>query len=168
MPKVEEPISSRFWSKVDHRGDDECWPWTCSIANTGYGQMSKRRPDGKWTMVNSHRLSWEEHHGEIPEGLEILHRCDNRLCCNPSHLFLGSQADNVADMVAKQRHAFGEGAGRAAKLTQEQVLEIKAVLEPYAGARVRRGVVRDLAERFGVSKATVCLIGKGRNWRAVS
>lgn len=167
MPKAEEPISVRFSRKVDRRGPDECWPWTGSIANTGYGQMSKRRPDGKWTMVNSHRLSWQVHNGEIPVGLEILHRCDNRLCCNPAHLFLGTQADNIADMVGKQRHAFGEGSGRV-KLTQAQVMEIKAALEPYAGGRVRRGVVRDLAERFGVSRAAVCLIGKGKNWRATA
>lgn len=168
MPKVEETISERFWRKVERRQPDQCWPWIGGIANTGYGQMSKRRPDGSWTMVNSHRLSWAEHHGPVPDGLSVLHKCDNRKCCNPGHLFLGDQSANVADMVSKARHSFGEASGRSAKITQQQADEIKAVLAPYAGMRVRRGVVRDLALRYGISKSAVCLIGKGRNWSAAA
>lgn len=117
-------------------------------------------------MVNSHRLSWVEHHGEVPEGLSVLHKCDNRKCCNPAHLFLGTQLDNTADMVSKGRQGRGEMKVLSAKLSQLQASEIKAVLAPYAGVRVRRGVVRDLALKYGVSKSAICLIGKGRSWSA--
>lgn len=168
MPKSEEPISVRFWRKVEKAQVDECWLWIGGFANTGYGQMSKRRDDGQWTMVNSHRLSWEEHHGPIPDGLFVLHRCDNRKCCNPAHLFLGTQADNIADMVGKQRQARGEGKPLSSKLTQQQVTEIKDALAPYVGRRVRRGVVRDLAAKYGVCRASITYIGKGRNWREVA
>jgi hypothetical protein len=168
MPKAEEPISVRFWRKIERRQDDECWLWIGGFANTGYGQMSRRREDGSWTMVNSHKLSWEEHYGRVPDGLQVLHKCDNRKCCNPAHLFLGTQAENVADMVSKGRQSRGEKKVLSAKLTQVQVNEIKVALAPYAGVRVRRGVVRDLASLYGVSKAAICLIGKGRNWRAAA
>lgn len=168
MPKAEESISVRFWRKVERRHPDQCWSWVGGFANTGYGQMSRRRADGSWTMVSSHKLSWEEHNGPVPAGLQVLHKCDNRKCCNPGHLFLGTQAENVADMVSKGRQGRGEMKVLSSRLTQQQANEIKVALAPYAGVRARRGVVRDLALKYGVSKAAICLIGKGRNWRAVA
>lgn len=92
----------RFWSRVDRRGPDECWPWTGSRNPAGYGAFSR---GGK--RSNTHRVAWEMTHGPIPGRLHVLHACDNPPCCNPAHLSLGTHEDNMADMVAK-----GRGRGR--------------------------------------------------------
>lgn len=87
----------QFWSKA--RKGDGCWEWTGFVAKrTGYGQA--RYQMGKWL---AHRLAWTLTHGEIPEGMQVCHDCDNRRCVNPAHLFLGSATDNVHDMLAKGR-----------------------------------------------------------------
>lgn len=90
----------RFWAKVDRRGPDDCWEWTAGCNRKGYGKFSL---DG--ATRQSHRISWELANGQIPEGLCVLHRCDNPPCCNPAHLFLGTHADNHADRSLKGRHA---------------------------------------------------------------
>ena len=91
------PITERFWSKVE-KGDG-CWLWRGAIGSHGrYGQfnvVNRSRP--------SHRVAWELVNGPIPAGLYVLHRCDVGLCVNPAHLFLGTQKDNMADMMAKGR-----------------------------------------------------------------
>ncbi len=168
MPKREENIETRFARKVQRSAPDACWEWQGGIANTGYGQMSVRRPDGRWTMENTHRIAWKLVQGAIPAGQCVLHRCDNRKCVNPAHLFLGTKADNIADMVSKGRQARGEKKPLTTPLSAQCVAAIKAALAPFTGNRVRRGVVRDLAEKFGVCRASVTNIGKGKTWRHAS
>ena len=85
-------IQERFWSKVDRSG--KCWLWTASRNSSGYGKF-----DGE----GAHRVAWRLAYGVIPYGACVLHRCDMPRCVNPAHLWLGTQADNVADMVAKGR-----------------------------------------------------------------
>jgi len=112
------PLVDRFWGKVDRRRDDECWPWTASVTRHGYGQImvgaygtgSRPRP------LRANRVAWELTHGPIPDGLWVLHSCDNPSCCNPSHLFLGTQTENMRDAADKGRTRghFVEGGGRAA------------------------------------------------------
>lgn len=96
MPRT---IEDRFWAKVDRGG--ECWRWTADCDSSGYGSLKTGH-----TKVSAHRLSWQLHHGQIPPGQSVLHRCDNPRCVRPDHLFLGTQADNIADMVAKGRGHF--------------------------------------------------------------
>lgn len=137
----------------------------CRLPN-GYGKVTR---DGKTWLA--HRLAWAVHKGEIPDGLCVLHRCDNRCCINIDHLFLGTRVDNMQDMIAKGRARFtgftspnyrgptpkhGERNGRA-KLTIDQVQQIR---------QCRGEIARDLAPRFNVSVATVQRILSGNGWRA--
>lgn len=88
----------RFWSKVDIQGLNDCWEWTASIKDTGYGQIRIN-----YKTLRAHRVSWEINYGEIPENMCVLHTCDNRKCVNPKHLWLGDKFDNMQDMSKKGR-----------------------------------------------------------------
>jgi hypothetical protein len=93
-PKLRPTLAERFAPRFGF-APSGCWPWTGKIATNGYGYLDN---------MLAHRASWLIHHGPIPEGLQVLHHCDNPRCVNPDHLWLGTQADNVADMMAKGRH----------------------------------------------------------------
>ncbi len=138
-------LLKRFWARV-MKGDG-CWNWTGSHDCHGYGTITNMGH-----RIAAHRVSWKIHFGEIPIGLYVLHRCDNRPCVNPSHLFLGTHQDNMDDMKAKGR------AHRPCKLTAENVAEIR-----HHRAVGTRCV--DLASRFGVSKQNISDILHGRSWR---
>ena len=89
----------RFWSKVKVGAADECWEWQAGLDSDGYGRIQF---DGK--RQGAHRFSWILHNTDIPQGMCICHRCDNPACVNPNHLFLGTQVDNIYDMVSKNRN----------------------------------------------------------------
>ena len=93
----------RLFNFVRINVDTRCWEWTGTLDQNGYGRLGVRR-DGWPRNPTAHRLSYDLYRGEIPSGIFVLHRCDNPPCCNPSHLFLGTQADNIHDMLSKGRH----------------------------------------------------------------
>jgi hypothetical protein len=149
-----EALADRFWSKVDKTSF--CWLWRAAKTGAGYGQIRITTGPGQSKAIYSHRISWELANGPIPEGLEVLHKCDNPPCVRPDHLFLGTQSDNENDSVSKGRwnHPKGEEHPKAI-LTYAQVEEIrKSTLSQ-----------RKLAKQYSVSRGAVQAILNGRNWR---
>lgn len=152
------PIEDRFWSKVNKCSrhqvpgiEGACWLWTAGTIR-GYGQIASV-VNGKRRPVYTHRVAWELTHGRIKDGLSVLHRCDVPLCCNPSHLFLGTLQDNLNDARAKGR--LDESLPRTRTLTYADRLAIYS-------AKGYRGVCVSLAHEYGVSKTCISLIRKGR------
>jgi hypothetical protein len=156
-----EQTPERFWSFVDKRGPDDCWEWTLSTSANGYGQFNYNG-----TQLRTHRHAWELTNGPIDEGLWVLHRCDNRRCCNPAHLFLGTPRDNTLDMIAKRRHAKHMLTGTFnAKLTADDVRAIRAVFAGHKGSRY--GLLASLARRYGVTPSCIRDIERGKSWVGV-
>lgn len=153
------PMSVRFWLKVDIKGDSDCWNWKAGSRKGGYGTFGV----GCKNLVSS-RVAWELTYGEIPEGLRVLHKCDNPPCCNPSHLFLGTNAENSADMVSKKRHRHGSK-HKLAKLTEEQVSEIKKLIP---AGRCKRGECSEIAGRFGITIGKLGKLRRGEAWSHVN
>ena len=145
----------RFWAKVDKTDPSGCWIWKGCRTSAGYGQIrTGGLKDGK--ALYAHRMMWETIYGNIPESMEVLHKCDNPSCVNPTHLFLGTQADNINDCVRKGRfnRPFGENHPKAI-LTQKQV----------QGIREATLSQRKLAHIYGVSRGAIQGILSKRNWR---
>jgi hypothetical protein len=151
------PPEERFWRFVDRHGVDDCWNWTGSKEGGGYGQLSSGEGG---SPLRSHRLSWEIAHGPIPDGQYVLHRCDNRACCNPAHLFLGTAADNTADMMSKGRAKVGESHPDA-KVTAADVLAIR---DRAAAGDSSNAIARDMP----LSRQAVRDIVARRTWKHVS
>lgn len=142
----------KFWSRVKIGTPEECWEWQGATAS-GYGRVHWR---GRVTAAN--RLAWELTHGSIPDGLLACHRCDNKRCVNPAHLFLGTSQDNSRDMVVKGRSMAGRNP--CAKLNAEQVTEIRQL-------RASGRTLQSIADQFGVNLGTVRALIDGRSWRTV-
>jgi hypothetical protein len=138
----------------------DCWIWTGARNWRGYGRVTINKK-----LYSLHRIIWRAAYGAIPLGGQVLHSCDNPSCVNPTHLFIGSQTDNMRDAAQKKRLASqirpelrrGESNGNA-RLNKQQVAQIR---ESY-----RRGIIGypTLAERFGVGMSTIRDIIKGRTW----
>lgn len=145
-------LAERFWSKVEVRGENECWEWKASTRTGGYGVFRNGS-----NLVGAHRLAWEiANEQDVSDDLIVRHKCDNRLCCNPAHLELGTKADNSHDMVSRGRVARGSGSGRSV-LAEEDVLEIYRLLSEGEG-------VGSIARNYGVAYNTIWKISVGTSW----
>lgn len=149
--EASRPLVERFWEKVTPGAPDECWLWP-GVDKSQYGRIRSKKFSQRG-VFQAHRLSWEIHFGPIPDGMIICHRCDTPACVNPAHLFLGTTADNIADMDAKGRHSLH-------KLTKQHVSEIRR--------RVANGETQAaVARAFGICQATVWKIARRKIWRHV-
>jgi hypothetical protein len=180
---AKKSLEERFWEKVDKKSPDECWEWKNSIIN-GYGTI---KLNGKNKLT--HRLSYELNVGPIPPGLFVCHTCDNPKCVNPTHLFLGTQKDNLQDASKKGRIAsgnlhysrthpellargdchwckthpesyLGEKNGNA-KLTENQVKEIRQL---YARGSI---TLKELGMKFGAGLSTIGYIVNHKTWKHI-
>lgn len=156
----------RFWSRVRIGEPHECWLWTGAVVAEGYGQLSFKWAGGR----RAHRFAWVIAFGPIPEDLLVCHRCDTPPCCNPAHLFVGTPADNSADMAQKGRAGRNGRPPRGrrnptyarAKLDEHSVDEIRRL---YAeGVRSQR----DIAIMFGVTQPTIGRVVRGEAWPEVT
>jgi len=158
-------LEERFWPKVGIAGPDDCWEWQASCTKNGYGQIRPKSGAPPW---GTHRVAFLLTYGD-PGMLWVLHRCDNRKCCNPAHLFLGTVADNNADMFAKGRGRAGRGSGgpgapvevlreRFRKLTDDDIREARR--EHAMGVSCR-----SIARRIGVHHTQISRLIKGDQWK---
>lgn len=156
----------RFWTKIDKNGPvpehrthiGRCWIWTGYTRSDGYGEIEVRNSP-RWRL-RAHVASWMLNRGPIPNGMYICHHCDRPNCVRPTHLFSGTQAVNIRDMILKNRAAMvGEENGDAV-LTNSEVSAIRLLLSQ----RVSR---KDIASFFGISYTNVGAIAIGRSWRHI-
>ena len=144
--------SARLWSKIDRKSDDQCWEWQAARFRTGYGHFSLGRKG-----YTAHRAVWIDIHGDPGSGdLEVCHTCDNRACCNPQHLFLGTSKTNAIDKVLKNRAArFPGERNQSARLKEAQVVDIRTTNDSHAST----------ARKYGVSEAAVRAVRKRDTWQ---
>lgn len=150
---MRKSFQERFEEKLAYEPNCGCWLWTG-------GSHSKKKPYGKIRKgrkkYSTHRVAYELYIGKIPENLHVLHKCDMPACCNPDHLFVGTNQDNMTDMVKKNRSAKGSEKPDA-KLTEKQIPAI----------RKDTRICREIAADYGVGRRVINDIKLGRAWRHV-
>lgn len=150
----------RFWNRVNKDGPvcyehlGQCWEWVGPRLENGYGKFGQQGL--------THRYSWVIHNDSIPDGLQVLHKCDNRCCVNPDHLFVGTPNDNMQDKIAKGNQVRGEDQG-SHKLTEDEVKEIRRRYKRYSHTNGSGA----LAKEFNVSLTQIWRVAKSKHWRHV-
>lgn len=155
QPLLAESVAQRFWRNVDKGAPDDCWPWLGGSKN-GYGHFKLV----SYVTVGAHRCAYAFGQGQSPGRMLVCHRCDNPPCCNPDHLFLGTDADNTHDMLAKGRWRSGDHRGEQngyAKVTAAQVETIRR--------RILAGETNvAIAADYGVTHQAISRIRRGKSW----
>ncbi len=150
MPNLTKEQSDRFWSYVNKQGT-ECWDWEGSSLSNGYGRIGFN-----CKQYRAHRVAFYLTTEIDPANKLVCHKCDNPGCCNPKHLFLGTNAENLKDRGTKGRTACGENQG-GSKLTEKDVHEI----------RVSNEAQKKIAALYGVTPASICQIRKYKLWKHI-
>lgn len=140
----------RFWSKVDTGQGGGCWLWTACCDSNGYGIFTLVEGPRRRRNVKANRAAWVAHNSEIPEGLSVLHHCDNPLCVNPAHLFLGTEKDNRQDQIGKGRFTLR-------KFEEQQIQRMHEM-------RALGMTFKEIGREFGVPKGTIHRITSGRHY----
>lgn len=194
MPRTYKPLEQRFWEKVNKDGpimpgmETNCWVWTATKDLDGYGRIVKLKKS-----LTAHRVSYKINCGPIPDNLFVCHKCDNRACVRPDHLFLGTASDNNKDMMNKGRTARGEKNGRhthpekiykgekhwthvrpesivrgdkvnTCKLTPTDVIKIREIWDT---AKVKRGLQTKLAKEFNITQSGIWSIINRKSWKHI-
>jgi|SRR5579872_904172 len=158
IPSLSDRDIERFWSHVDVRGPDECWPWKASRNKTGYGQFMLGKPNNRCWLAS--RIAFRVTHGEDAYPLSVLHSCDFPACCNGKHLFKGDQLDNMRDASRKGR--INQGSNNYwAKLSDEKVRQIRNI---HASGSLD---MEHIAKRFRVTPSLISMIISRRIWRHI-
>ena len=155
--EITESVIARYWHKVIKAGENECWGWRGAITKHGYANI---RIGGRNTgAIGIHQLSWIIHNGQIPDFIQVNHKCDNPTCSNPNHLTLGTHKDNMADRTAKGRNRSPKGEANGGHiLTEAQVQEIR---KSWEGGNSQKS----LSEKHGVHPSTISLIVRTKTWK---
>jgi predicted XRE-type DNA-binding protein len=157
--RIPKPLAEKFWAKVQRGQSHECWLWIGVRFPDGYGFMHRSSKPLLWWRA--HCLSWEVHCGPIPNGLCVLHHCDNPSCVNPAHLYVGTRADNARDRALRKRgkehRQYGE-ANDNAKLREADVRRIIACLKAGQSQTA-------IARQFGIVQPHVSRIAHRRTWQ---
>lgn len=147
-------FEKRFWGRVDKNGPNGCWVWTGVTNERGYGMICW----GGNKNYRAHRYVWEQKHGPTPSYQFCLHKCDNRRCVNPDHIFLGSYKENAHDMISKGRAKLYT----RAKITKEDAEQIR---RDFVRVNSRKSNAKELAGRYGVQVGAIYAVVHGKVWQ---
>lgn len=158
MKKIARNTPEHFWSMVSIKDEKSCWEWMACKSKKGYGSIH-------WTAIGedkAHRVAYILAIGNIPSDMCVLHKCDNRSCCNPNHLYAGTNAQNVIDKISRGRQPclIGERNGRAI-LSSENILEIREMRR--SGYKLK-----DISAKYGVTMSNISQICLGKRWTEVA
>lgn len=169
LPTLSDNDIDRFWQKVAVSAQDACWDWSASCFRDGYGQF---KASGK--NLKAHRVAFYLHHGIDPLQNLVCHSCDNRRCCNPAHMFLGTPRDNAHDAIRKNRFVAASGDQHGSRTKPESrargeriassvltATEVRLIRDLYAGGEMTQS---EIAARFRVTREAISRIITGRNW----
>lgn len=155
---IKQPLIDRFKSKMSKPNNNGCILWN-GAKRIGYGCITICNK-GKYKLHSAHRISYELFIGKITKNKIVCHKCDNKLCVNPNHLFIGTHKQNTQDMINKKRHSYGEKQG-SSKLKTKEVIKIKKMLKKGIYQRI-------IAEKFNVCKSTIYTIKNNINWKHIT
>lgn len=156
-------LNIKFWEKVDIKSENECWEWRASRSKKGYGSFWLSLGNSNSKLIPAHRMAYALQYNLIiiPPDMCVLHHCDNPPCCNPNHLFLGTNNDNVQDKVRKGRMNPLKGEKNpCARLTEDDILSIRK-------SRANGETCVSIAKRYSMTSANISHIARGKGWKCV-